>query len=227
LAIILHIETATKNCSVALSEDGRLIDYIEEYSERYSHSERLHILIETLFKRTSFNLQSVKAVAVSKGPGSYTGLRIATSSAKGLCFALKIPLIAIDTITIMVKGQNTIEADYFVPMIDARRMEVYTAVVYPNLNFQKEIHALVINENSFDQYRNEKLVFMGSGIEKCKPFLQLDNFVCLKDVHPSARDMVTIAHEKYQAQAFENLAYFEPFYLKDFVGISSRPLQNT
>lgn len=222
MALILHIETATKNCSIALAKNGVVLDWIEEYSEQYSHAERLHIFIEQLFEKSIYTLQDLDAIAVGKGPGSYTGLRIGVSSAKGLCFGLKIPLISIDTLTILANGQRTMEFDYLIPMIDARRMEVYTAVFNPDLSFEKEIHALVVEENSFEAYHDKKLLCFGNGAQKCKDILIHENNIFLNDIHPSAKDMVDLSFDKFQRKDFEDVAYFEPFYLKDFIALKSK-----
>ncbi|MFV0530253.1 MAG: tRNA (adenosine(37)-N6)-threonylcarbamoyltransferase complex dimerization subunit type 1 TsaB [Flavobacteriales bacterium] len=222
MALILHIETATKNCSVALAKEGVLLDYIEEYSEQYSHAERLHIFIEQLFKKSIYSLQDIEAVAVGKGPGSYTGLRIGVSSAKGLCFGLKIPLISIDTLTILANSQRAENIDYLIPMLDARRTEVYTAVFKPDLTFEKKIHTLVIEKKSFENYSNKKILYFGNGAEKCKNIISTPSFTFVKDIHPSAKFMIDLAFQKFQNQQFEDVAYFEPFYLKDFIALKSQ-----
>ncbi|APD06423.1 tRNA threonylcarbamoyladenosine biosynthesis protein TsaB [Flavobacteriaceae bacterium UJ101] len=222
MALILHIETATKNCSVALAKDGIILDSIDEYSEQYSHAERLHVFIEQLFENSIYTLQDLDAIAVGKGPGSYTGLRIGVSSAKGLCFGLKIPLISIDTLTILANSQKTTEFDYLIPMIDARRMEVYTAIFNPDLSFQKEIHALIVEENSFERYTDKKILCFGNGASKCKEIIHDKNFTYLDHCHPSAKDMVNLSFDKFQKKEFEDVAYFEPFYLKDFVALKSK-----
>ncbi len=222
MALILHIETATKNCSVALAKNGILLDAIEEYSEQYSHAKRLHVFIEQLFEKNAYSLQDLDAVAVGKGPGSYTGLRIAVSSAKGLCFGLKIPLISLDTLTILATSQKTTHFDYLVPMLDARRMEVYTAIFNPDLTFEKEIHALIVEEDSFQNYADKKVLCFGNGAEKCKNIISNPSFTFLSNVHPSAKWMIHQAFQKYKNQEFEDVAYFEPFYLKDFIALKSK-----
>ncbi len=222
MALILHIETATKNCSVALAKDGILINSIEEYSEEYSHAERLHIFIEKLFEESDYNLQDLNAVSVSKGPGSYTGLRIGVSSAKGLCFGLKIPLISIDTLSILATTQKNSDYDYLIPMLDARRMEVYTAILNKRLEFKKEIHALVLEEDSFKDYLGKKLLFFGNGSDKCKELFKNKKFKFIDNIHPSAKNMIILSFEKFKNKDFEDVAYFEPFYLKDFVALKSK-----
>lgn len=222
MSLILHIETATKNCSVALAKEGVLVHYLEEYSEKYSHAERLHVLIEQLFQESSYNLNDLHAIAVGKGPGSYTGLRIGVSSAKGLCFGLKIPLISIDTLTILTNSQDASLYDYMIPMLDARRMEVYTAVFRPDLTFEEEIQALVLDEKAFEKYADKKLLFFGNGAKKAQNILVNPHFHFKEEVHPSAKYMVNLAFEKFQNNHFEDVAYFEPFYLKDFIALTSK-----
>lgn len=224
MALILHIETATKNGSVALAKNGILLATIEAYSEQYSHAERLHIFIEKLFKNSAYTLQDLDAISVGKGPGSYTGLRIGISAAKGLCFGLKIPLISLDTLTILAHSQKTMKFDYLVPMIDARRMEVYTAFFNPDGSFQKEIHALIVKENTFESYSDKKILCFGSGAEKCKNIVSGKNITFIENIHPSAKDMINLSFDKFQNQEFEDVAYFEPFYLKDFIALKSKKL---
>ncbi len=222
MSLILHIETATKNCSVALAKEGVLLHHIEEYSEKYSHAERLHVFIEKLFEESPYSLHDLDAIAIGKGPGSYTGLRIGVSSAKGLCFGLKIPLISIDTLTILASSQNTTSFDYLVPMLDARRMEVYTAVFRPDLTFEEDIQALILDENAFKKYADKKLLFFGNGASKAQTLFTNPYFHFKEDVHPSAKHMVDLAFKKFQNHDFEDVAYFEPFYLKDFIALTSK-----
>ena len=222
--MILHIETATKNCSVALAEQGKLIHAIDEYSAQYTHAERLHPLIAQLLQEANYKLSDIKAIAVGKGPGSYTGLRIGVSATKGLCFGLKIPLIAIDTLTILSQPFQNQSVDYIIPMLDARRMEVYTAVFQPNGELTEPIKALIVEENSFAEYNGKKVIFAGDGVEKCKHFLTDSSFTLAPEANPSARDMVTLAYQKFLTNDFEDVAYFEPFYLKDFIALPAKKL---
>jgi tRNA threonylcarbamoyladenosine biosynthesis protein TsaB len=216
MAYILNLETATKNCSVALAKDGKTILCKQIAEQGYSHAEKLHVFIEEIFKEANVNFSEVQAVAVSKGPGSYTGLRIGVSAAKGLCYALGIPLISIDTMQVLAK-KVIIEEGLIVPMIDARRMEVYSAIFYKNHIKIKEVEAEILTENSYQDF-DETVYFVGDCQEKCKTVLIKDNFKFLPEIiFPSANEMSTLSFEKFQNNDFENVAYFEPFYLKDFV----------
>lgn len=212
---ILNIETSTKNCSVALAKEGNTI-FIKEIAEQnFSHSEKLHLFIDEVLKQARISYKELAAIALSKGPGSYTGLRIGASTAKGLCFALDIPLIALDSLQILAL-QVTHKDGLIIPMIDARRMEVYTATFDSNHNKTSDTQALIIDENSFSQIM-QKTYFIGDGAEKCKPFLQRENLIFLDQIiYPSAQEMSLLSYEKFVAQEFENIAYFEPFYLKEF-----------
>lgn len=212
---ILNIETSTKNCSVSLSKQGEIISLKEQAEQNFTHSEKLHLFIDEVLKEAAVSYKELSAVALSKGPGSYTGLRIGTSTAKGLCFALDIPLIALDSLTALAR-QVTSKDGLIVPMIDARRMEVYTAIFDENYNKKSEIQALIIDETSFSEI-SKKTYFIGDGAAKCKEILTKENFIFLDDVlYPSSGEMGILSFEKFQAQEFENIAYFEPFYLKEF-----------
>lgn len=216
LSYILNIETATKNCSVALAKEGKTIFYKEIAEEGYSHAERLHVFIEEIIKEVGITLQDLSAVAVSQGPGSYTGLRIGVSAAKGLCYALNIPLIAIDTVQALA-SQVTISNGLIIPMIDARRMEVYSAVFAPNLEQKREVLAEIITENSFENLQ-ETLYFVGDCAEKCKSVLTKENYIFLDEiVYPSAKEMSFLSFEKFKKSDTVDVAYFEPYYLKDFM----------
>lgn len=221
MAYILNIETATKNCSVSLAKNGKTIQCIEVAEEGYSHAEKLHVFIEKIIKESNINFNDLSAIAVSQGPGSYTGLRIGVSAAKGLCFALDLPLIAIDTLETLA-SQSKITNGWIIPMIDARRMEVYSAVF--NSDFQKirATEAEIITEESFLNY-SETLYFVGDCAEKCKTVLTKPNFIFLdKILYPSAEEMSKISFEKFQKNDFVDVAYFEPYYLKDFLITTSK-----
>ncbi len=216
MAYILNLETATKNCSVALAKDGKTILCKQIAEQGYSHAEKLHVFIEEIFKEANVNFSEVQAVAVSKGPGSYTGLRIGVSAAKGLCYALEIPLISIDTMQVLAK-RVIIEDGLIVPMIDARRMEVYSAVFDKNFIKIKDVEAEILTENSYQDV-DQTVYFVGDCQEKCKTVLVKDNFKFLPEIiFPSANEMSTLSFEKFQNNDFEDVAYFEPFYLKDFM----------
>jgi tRNA threonylcarbamoyladenosine biosynthesis protein TsaB len=201
---------------VSLAKDGKTILTREIAEQGYSHAEKLHVFIEEILKETGITVRDLKAIAVSKGPGSYTGLRIGVSTAKGLCYALGIPLISVDTLQVLAK-QVTIEHGFIVPMIDARRMEVYSATFDKNHQNIKEVQAEVLTDNSYTEV-DETIYFIGDCQEKCKTVLTKTNFKFLPDiVFPSANEMSAISFEKFTANDFEDMAYFEPFYLKDFL----------
>ena len=216
MTYILNIETATKNCSVSLAKNGETILCKEIAEQGYSHAEKLHVFIEDILKESGVRATDLKAIAVSKGPGSYTGLRIGVSTAKGLCYALEIPLISVDTLQVMAK-QVSVENGLIIPMIDARRMEVYSAVFDTKHNKIMEVQAEVLTLNSYSEM-TENLYFIGDCQEKCKTVLTKDHFHFLPQVvFPSANEMSTLSFDKFLKNDFEDVAYFEPFYLKDFL----------
>ena len=216
MSYILNIETATKNCSVALAKDGKTVLCKEIAEEGYSHAERLHVFIEEIIKEAGITFQDISAIAVSQGPGSYTGLRIGVSAAKGLCYALGIPLIAVDTLQVLA-SQTNISNGLIIPMLDARRMEVYSAIFTSNFENKRAVQAEIITENSFEDLQ-ETLYFVGDCTEKCKPVLTKENHVFLEDIkYPSAKEMSFLSFEKHQKNDFVDVAYFEPYYLKDFM----------
>ena len=216
MAIILNIETATKNCSVSLSKNGKTIFFKEHADQGYSHAEKLHVFIDQVIKECQINISEINAVAVSKGPGSYTGLRIGVSAAKGLCYALNIPLIAVDTLEILA-NQVQKKDGLIVPMLDARRMEVYSAVFNNDLEKISETKAEILSTDSYDEI-NEKIYFVGDCQEKCQTVLTKNNFEFLSEiVYPSANEMSKLSYQKFENKQFEDVAYFEPFYLKDFL----------
>ena len=218
MALILLIETATKSCSVSLSSENKIIACKEEVNKQYSHAEKLTVFITELFKTQDFSIKDLDAIAVSKGPGSYTGLRIGISTAKGLCYALDIPLISVSTLKAMAfRMAQKEESDLYCPMIDARRMEVYNAF-YNNTNKEiRGIQADIIEAHSYQKELDKKVLFFGDGAQKCKQIIQHPNAKFLDDIFPSSKDMLEIANEKFSEKNFEDVAYFEPFYLKDFV----------
>ena len=221
MSYILNIETATKNCSVALAKDGMTVLCKEIADEGYSHAERLHVFIEEIIKEAGITFKDLAAIAVSQGPGSYTGLRIGVSAAKGLCFALNIPLIAIDTLQTLA-SKVKISEGLIIPMIDARRMEVYSAIFYPNLNNQRATVAEIITENSFEDFQ-ETLYFVGDCLEKCKSVLTKENFIFLEEIkYPSAKEMSELSYTKFKKSDTVDVAYFEPYYLKDFMITTSK-----
>jgi tRNA threonylcarbamoyladenosine biosynthesis protein TsaB len=216
LTYILNIETATKNCSVSLAKNGETVLCREIAEQGYSHAEKLHVFIEEVLKETGITVRDLKAVAISKGPGSYTGLRIGVSTAKGLCYALEIPLISIDTLQVLAK-KAVVDTGLIIPMIDARRMEVYSAVFDNKHHKIMEVQAEILTEESYAEM-TEIVYFVGDCQEKCQTVLTKGNFHFLSDiVFPSANEMSALSYEKFCKNDFEDVAYFEPFYLKDFL----------
>jgi tRNA threonylcarbamoyladenosine biosynthesis protein TsaB len=221
LEYILNIETATKNCSVALAKEGKTILCKEIAEEGYSHAERLHVFIEEIIAEAGITVNDLAAIAVSQGPGSYTGLRIGVSAAKGLSYALDIPLIAVDTLKTLASQVN-ISNGFIIPMIDARRMEVYSAIFTPDLDNKRAILAEIVTEDSFSDI-GEPLYFVGDCSEKCKVVLTKENFIFLDEIkYPSAKDMSLLSFEKYKTGDTIDVAYFEPYYLKDFMITTSK-----
>jgi tRNA threonylcarbamoyladenosine biosynthesis protein TsaB len=201
---------------VSLAKDGQTVLCKEIAEQGYSHAEKLHVFIEEILKESQIDFQEIKAIAVSKGPGSYTGLRIGVSTAKGLCYALGIPLIAVDTLAVLAQ-KATQEDGLIIPMIDARRMEVYSAVFDANHKKIMEVQAEVLTENSYADIA-ETIYIIGDCQEKCQTVLTKNNFVFMPEVvFPSANEMSPISFEKFTKNDFEDVAYFEPFYLKDFM----------
>ena len=218
MAIILNLETATTNCSVSLAKEGELLAIKEHNSPKYSHAEQLHLFIEEVVKQAKLHLKDIDAIAVSKGPGSYTGLRIGVSAAKGLCYSLDIPLITIATLKSMAMQVEAEVSDYIIPVLDARRMEVYSAVFDAQLNQVRDTKAEIIDKYSFSKFiAHKKVLIIGSGAEKCQGVLQHFDIQFDFSVVPSAREMANASFKKFAAGEFENVAYFEPYYLKDFI----------
>ncbi|WP_091392340.1 tRNA (adenosine(37)-N6)-threonylcarbamoyltransferase complex dimerization subunit type 1 TsaB [Flavobacterium noncentrifugens] len=216
MAYILNIETATKNCSVSVAKDGETIVCREMAEQGYSHAEKLHVFIEEVLREADLKFRDLAAIAVSQGPGSYTGLRIGVSAAKGLAFALGIPLIAVDTLAVLA-AQAKVSDGIIIPMIDARRMEVYSAIFDVNLHKIREVQAEIVTENSFSEL-NSKIYFVGDCLEKCKTVLLKENFFFLDEIiYPSANEMSELSDVSYKKNDMVDVAYFEPYYLKDFM----------
>lgn len=215
MTYILHLETATKVCSVALSKNGELVQLMESKDEQYSHGEKLTLFIQEILQKENISVKQVQAISLSSGPGSYTGLRIGVSVAKGLCYSLNIPLIAIDSLRAIheiakIKYPNLT----IIPMIDARRMEVFCSIFKGETQIQ-DIKAEILEENSFVEL--EPFVVCGDATAKLKDFWQNRNINLDETLISSACGQVNLAFEKYRNKQFENVAYFEPFYLKNFV----------
>jgi len=222
MALILNIETSTTNCSVSLSKDEEILVLKEDNEQGYSHAEKLHIYIKDVIDTSGVSKYSIDAIAISKGPGSYTGLRIGVSTAKGLCFSLDKPLISVSTLEALAHQIN-IEKGLIVPMLDARRMEVYSAVFNVDFVQEREIRAEVLDTNSFQEILcKNKIHFIGNGVEKTKDLIQHSNAIFTEGKLPSASTMHFISNEKYKKSDFEDVAYFEPYYLKDFVVIKPK-----
>lgn len=217
MAYILCIETSTTNCSVALIKDKVVVVSKEDYDTKYSHAERLHQFINIVVNEAGIAFRDLDAISVSKGPGSYTGLRIGVSTAKGLCYGLNIPLISVDTLhslALQVKAKE----GFVVPMIDARRMEVYSAIFSNTYKQLRSTEAEVLTEVSYETYlQKNKVYFIGNGVAKFAEINKHKNAEFISDKLPSAIEMATVSYTKFLANDFENVSYFEPYYLKDFV----------
>lgn len=225
MAIILHIETATPVCSVALGIDGQCVGF-KEIEKENSHSSLVTVMIEQLLKDHNIITTQLQAIAVSKGPGSYTGLRIGASVAKGMCYALDIPLIAISTLESIAKGAqlgvNCNQNMLICPMIDARRQEVYTALFDEKMNRLTDDKPLILDEHSFvDTIAGKILILCGDGSKKAGEIMKTVPFI-QSNTTASARWMVEIGEQMFKTQSFENTAYFAPFYLKEFITTTPR-----
>lgn len=232
MALILNIETSTAVCSVALGKDGKLLA-LKENKEGMKHATHLTVFIENILNENHIKTGDLDAVAISMGPGSYTGLRIGVSTAKGICYGADIPLIAISTLQSMTKAlqdsnnlpnllknrNNTL----YCPMIDARRMEVYTAFYNSGMEQVRDISADIIDANSFtNELSNHEIVFFGDGSIKCKDVIKNKNGIFIEDINATALGMIELAESKFHEKDFEDVAYFEPFYLKDFVATTPK-----
>jgi tRNA threonylcarbamoyladenosine biosynthesis protein TsaB len=224
MALILQIETATTSCSVALAKDGHVLGF-KEVNQRNIHAEVITLFIEELLAAGELKYKDLDAIAVSSGPGSYTGLRIGISTAKGLCFALDKPLISVETLQAMAygvinsKNRNLDKDTLLCPMIDARRMEVFTAVFTTDGNQVKPTSAEIIDRDSFRELlATNKMLFFGDGAEKCQEVLgDNPNVQIIPGFTNSAIHLTQLALKKFRNKDFEDVAYFEPYYLKDFI----------
>lgn len=222
MAIILSIETATTNCSVSLSKEGETFALLEDYDTNYSHAERLHVFIEKLLQENKVTKSQINAIAISKGPGSYTGLRIGVSAAKGLCYALNIPLISVSTLKALAH-QVTANNGVIISMLDARRLEVYSEVFDYNYQSLRSIEAEILTDKSYLNYLEKgQVYFIGNGVEKTKSLITHQNAVFIENRLPSANEMGKLAFDKYKKNDIEDVAYFEPYYLKDFVPLKAK-----
>lgn len=226
MSLILNIESATEICSVSIAREGKLIA-LKETTESQQHAKLLTVFIDEIFKENGIPMKELDAVAVSKGPGSYTGLRIGVSAAKGIAYAGNIPLIAISTLQALALGvsqqQEFEKGTWFCPMIDARRMEVYTAFYDVDNQIKKDISADIIDESSYqDILKDRKVVFFGNGAKKCQESIQSPNAQFINNIACSAKQMVELSYNAFKSKDFVDVAYFEPFYLKDFIATIPR-----
>jgi tRNA threonylcarbamoyladenosine biosynthesis protein TsaB len=227
MALILCIETSTTVCSVALAQNHEVLSMLREDTPN-SHSTLLTVLIEQLLAQAGYQVEDLDAVAVSSGPGSYTGLRIGVSVAKGMCFAMDKPLIAITSLEIMVaqfllQTPDVTAEDLLCPMIDARRMEVYSALYRNNLSVVREVLAEIIDENSYEaELKHQKLLFFGDGAAKCRGPIVHAHAHFVEGVVPLASAMASLAMSRFETRLFEDVAYFEPFYLKSFMATTPK-----
>lgn len=220
--LILNIETATNVCSVALARGNNILNYLE-VKENNSHSKVLTSLIERAFNNSYYKINELDAIAVSKGPGSYTGLRIGVSSAKGLAYGKGVPLLSVATLLVLAyAARKKHPLKQYMPMIDARRMEVYTSLYDKDLNQRKPISADIIDSDIYKDISADEIILVGDGAKKCKNVLTNPRYVLDEDIYLSAKDMVELSYQKYCSQDFEDVAYFEPYYLKEFIAVKSK-----
>lgn len=220
---ILYLETSSKNCSVAIFDNKKLLCVSEEVSDNYKQSESLHTFVEWALEGAEITLQDLDAISLGKGPGSYTGLRIGSASAKGFCYGLKIPLVAVNSLDSMVEPFLDQGYDFVIPMVDARRMEVYTALYDGKTGEEvSPTEAKILDETSFAELANKKVIFVGDGATKAQDILDLPNAEFNNTIYPSAQYLVKKTLEKIKNKDFEDIAYFEPFYLKEFHGVKKK-----
>ncbi len=219
MSYILCLETATTNCSVCVIKEDQVLSCVEDYNTSYSHAERLHLFIQKALEEAEITCNDLAAVSVSKGPGSYTGLRIGVAAAKGLCYALSIPLISVLTLdSLALQVAPLVSESYIIPMLDARRMEVYSAVYSNTHEIIRSTAAEILSETSFDTYFNQgKVYFIGSGVDKFAEICSHKNAEFITNKMPSAKQMACNSYTKFLGKDFENLSFFDPYYLKDFV----------
>ncbi|MBR5983334.1 MAG: tRNA (adenosine(37)-N6)-threonylcarbamoyltransferase complex dimerization subunit type 1 TsaB [Bacteroidales bacterium] len=228
MARILNIETSTDYCSVSISNDGKCTNIRlmqPDNTRKAAHSEKLAVFVKEVLDEATLKVSDLDAVALSGGPGSYTGLRIGASTSKGLCFGGDIPLISVNTLLViaaMAKAKHNADYDLIVPMIDARRMEVYTMLTNEKLEKLSEVDAKIIDTESFSEHKGKKLLFCGNGAPKCKDVLAHEGFTFIDDIYPSAEFMGELSETAFRAGEFEDLVYYEPFYLKEFIATTSK-----
>jgi tRNA threonylcarbamoyladenosine biosynthesis protein TsaB len=217
MGLILNIETSTTVCAVSLAKDGSEILSKHIKSKKYSHSENLNLFIESIFNETNYSFNLLDAISVSKGPGSYTGLRIGVSTAKGLCYALDKPLLSVNSLKSLANLYKG-EAEFIIPLFDARRMEVYSAVYQYNLTLIEDVKAVIVEENSYSNILAKgKTVFLGPGAEKCQSIIKNKHAMFDLNTDVNSTGMMSLSEEKLQNKQYDDVAYFEPFYLKEFI----------
>ena len=215
MALILNIDTAVDVASVCLAKDGMVLSIARNESQK-DHASWLHIAIKEIFEKNNLGLGSVDALAVTGGPGSYTGLRIGMATAKGICFALNKPLISLNTLLVMANAAKDESADLLCPMIDARRMEVFTAIYTKGLEIVKDPAAITLNENSFAEYfSNNSICFFGNGSNKFKA-IEKKPQAFFSEIKTDASSMISLSEKSFAEKKFADLAYAEPLYLKEF-----------
>ncbi|WGH26726.1 MAG: tRNA (adenosine(37)-N6)-threonylcarbamoyltransferase complex dimerization subunit type 1 TsaB [Candidatus Bostrichicola ureolyticus] len=219
MALILNIETSTTNCSVSISKNGKLLSLIEENTKKYIHSEKLHLFINNALKNANFKIKNLNAVCVSKGPGSYTSLRIGVSTAKGICYCLHIPLLSIDSLSILIKSidLNIVENELIIPMINTCNNEVYTTLFNNKYKMLIPITTKFFNKELFKEYYLYNKICISNEIQnenKCKMFLT--NFKHFIYAYPSAKNMVFFSEKLFEKKDYQDITYFEPFYLKNY-----------
>ena len=228
MARILNIETSTDFCSVSITKDSKC-EHLRlmqpDGSRKATHSEMLAVFVKEVLDEAGMKVSNMDAVALSGGPGSYTGLRIGASTCKGLCFGGDIPLISVNTLLViaaMAKAKYTQTYDFIVPMIDARRMEVYTMLTNASFDKISDVEAKIITEESYSEHKGKKLLFCGNGAPKCNEILACEGFTFINDIYPSAEFMGELAEKSFNSKQFEDLVYYEPFYLKEFIATTSK-----
>lgn len=215
MALILNIDTAVDTASMCLAKNGEAFSFAKNESQK-DHASWLHVTIRTILEKNNIELGTVDAIAVTGGPGSYTGLRIGMATAKGICYALNRPLICLNTLLVMANAAKNEKADLLCPMIDARRMEVFTAIFRKDLQIVKEPAAITLDENSFDEYiLDNSICFFGNGSKKLKSIKKYEKAI-FSDIKPGAESMISLSEKKFYEKEFADLAYVEPLYLKEF-----------
>lgn len=220
MGYILNIESSTKNCSVSISKEGKNIALIEENFDQYAHSEKLLVFVDEALKQANISRSDLSAVAISKGPGSYTGLRIGVSLSKGLCYALDIPLISVPSTEVLaytfLNDKELNETDVICSTIDARRMEVYTNTHDSSGKALSNIEAKIVVADFMSEYSAQKVYFIGDSVQKIADVVDHSNFEAI-ELFPSALGLEKVSYQKYKMNDFEDVAYFEPYYLKEFL----------